>query len=94
MRIILNQNLSHMLESINPSKSEVIKYCEQLYRRYGRIYFEIINESKAQITISAIQQYNPTGNYLTADELRERVFDAFQEFTDKRISVEATPYTS
>ena len=82
-----------MLESINPTKREVIKYCKQLYKRYGRINFEITNESEDHITIAAIQMYNPTGNYLNTDELNERVIDAFQEFTHKRIRVEATPYT-
>ena len=93
MRIILNQNLSHMLESINPSKSERILRSAMLLIQYAKVYVELVDIVDDVVTLSAIQKFNPNDNYLDEVSLANRIKETFQKYTDKEVVVKATAYS-
>ena len=93
MRIILNQNLSHMLESINPSKKDHILNSAMLLIRYAKVYVELVDIKDDVVTLSAVQKFSPNNNYLDEKSLANRIKESFQKYTDKEVVVKAMAYS-
>lgn len=63
--------------SLTPDQKKLIEASEQQYKRYARVYFEVVSFTGSELIVKVWQMENPGGKYLTAKELIERAKEVF-----------------
>jgi len=66
-----------LLPALTDHQKKLLDTSELNYKRYARLYFEIISFENNEITIKAFQRENVAEKYLTSKEIIERVHGVF-----------------
>ena len=75
------------LDFLTEDQKTLLENSALQYRRFARIYIEVIDNLDGQVTLKIQQKENPTGNYLNRDELLDRLTSAFEGMIPEGIKV-------
>lgn len=72
------------LTFLSDNDREYINTAERMYKQNARIFFRVheYNKSKNDVTVKVWQDRNPSGKYLSMEELRSRAKDLFNMLPD------------
>lgn len=66
------------LTHITKEQREKLIHSANQYKRFARIYIEVLDVEETIVTVKVSQQENKTEKYLSAKELKERVQEVFE----------------
>ena len=64
---------------LNAEQKKLLDVSEMNYKRYGRIYLQVISFENSALTVKIWQSENEAGKYLTVPELVDRVKGVFKD---------------
>ncbi|GAB6011482.1 hypothetical protein [Viscerimonas tarda] len=68
-----------LLSFLSREQRNLLETSESNYKRFARIYFQVLSCEENKIVVKVWQQENPAGKYLSAKELVERSKSVFNE---------------
>ncbi len=66
------------LTHITKEQREKLIHSANQYKRFARIYIEVLDVEGTTITVKVSQQENKTEKYLSANDLRDRAMEVFE----------------
>ena len=81
------------LEKLNltADKKRIIEKSEVSFKRFARIYFEVLSYDGKELIIKVWQQENPSKKYLGAKELIERTKGVFDGIVPESVKIHCRP---
>ena len=76
---------------LTADQRKLLDTSELQYRRFARIYFEILDVTDTKVIVKVWQMENQTGEYLCANELTSRAKDVFEAVVHDGIVVHVRP---
>ncbi|MDR1887134.1 MAG: hypothetical protein LBQ70_04385 [Prevotellaceae bacterium] len=70
---------------------KLLQVSEQNYRRFARIYFQVLSCEPAKLTVKVWQLENPIGKYLTSQELIARTREVFAVAVPPETAIHVRP---
>ncbi|GHV65734.1 hypothetical protein FACS1894199_07220 [Bacteroidia bacterium] len=80
-----------LLSSLSDEQKKLLEISELNYRRFARIYFQIISYADDELVVKVWQIENQAGKYLTTAELAERTKDVFKEVISDNVKLHVCP---
>ena len=81
------------LEAIAPEQKKLLETSELNYKRFARIYFEVLSYDGNGVIVKTWQMENPAEKYLSSKELIDRARDVFTVVVpESKIHVRPVPY--
>ena len=74
----LNMKGIEKLTQITDEQRKLLAHSANQYKRFARIYIEVLGVKETTVTVKVSQQENNTEKYLSAKELKERVHEVFE----------------
>jgi hypothetical protein len=83
-----------LLTHITDEQRDVLLHSSREYKRFARIYFEVVSVDSGVVTIKSWQLENKMGKYLSAKDLKSRVLEVFEGAfpDDYQVNVIAVPF--
>lgn len=81
------------IEKLNLTNEQkrILEKSEVSFKRFARVYFEVIRIDEKEAIIKVWQQENPAQNYLSAKELIERTKGVFKDIIPNSIKIHCRP---
>jgi hypothetical protein len=81
------------IEKLNLTKEQkrILEKSEVSFKRFARVYFEVIRIDEKEAIIKVWQQENPAQNYLSAKELIERTKGVFEGIIPAGVKIHCRP---
>ena len=76
---------------LNAAQRKLLSVSEMNYKRYGRIYFQVISFENDALTVKVWQLENEAENYLTIQELVERANVVFRDVIPENTTIHVRP---
>jgi hypothetical protein len=76
---------------LNAAQRRLVEVSEMNYKRYGRIYFQVISFENNVLTLKVWQGENEAGKYLTVQELVERANGVFKDVIPEGATIHVRP---
>jgi len=80
-----------LLPSLTKEQKELLETSERNYKRFARVYFQILSVDENEVVVKVWQIENKTQKYLSSRELIERTHSVFEGIVPENIKIHVRP---
>ena len=80
-----------LLPSLTKEQKELLETSEKNYKRFARVYFQILSVDENEVVVKVWQIENKAQKYLSAKELIERTHSIFEGIVPENIKIHVRP---